>query len=126
VIVVDSCGWLEAIKGAELSRDYAPALADPAQVVVPTICLLEVSRVMYRERGREAAAECLVIMSLGHVAVLDADLVAAATALGVDHRLPLADSVVYATARAHDAEVWTHDPHFRDLPAVRFVERPGS
>jgi predicted nucleic acid-binding protein len=126
VIVVDSCGWLEAIKGAHLSREYAPALADPAQVVVPTICLLEVSRVMYRERGREAVAECLVIMSLGHVVPLDDDLVTAASVLGVDHRLPLADSVVYATARACDAEVWTHDPHFRDLPGVRFVERPKA
>jgi predicted nucleic acid-binding protein len=124
VIVVDSCGWLEAIKGADLARAYAAALADPAQVVVPTVCLLEVSRVVYRERGRGAAAECLVIMSLGHVSPLDGDLVAAASVLGVDHRLPLADSIVYATARAHDAEVWTHDPHFRGLPGVRFVERP--
>ena len=122
MIVVDSCGWLEAVKGAELSREYAVALADPAQIVVPTVCLLEVSRVMYRERGRGAAAECLVIMSQGDVVPLDEDLVTAASVLGVDHHLPPADSIVYATARSRDAEVWTHDPHFRDLPGVRFVE----
>jgi toxin FitB len=77
---------------------------------------------MYRERGSEAAAECLVIMSRGTLVSLDHQLATSATILGVDHGLPLAESVIYAVARAHDAEVWTHDPHFRDLPGVRFVE----
>ena len=121
MIVVDSCGWLEAIKGAELAASYAPALADAAQVLVPTVCLLEVARVMRRERGEEAAAECLVLMSQGTVLPLDAT-VAAAAAFGAEHGLPLADSVVYASARLHGAEVWTHDAHFRGLPGVRFVE----
>lgn len=120
MIVVDSCGWLEAVNGAELAASYAPALADPGQVVVPTVCLLEVARVMRRERGEDAAAECLVLMSQGTVAPLDIAVVAAASALGVEHRLPLADSVVYATARLRGAEVWTHDAHFRELPGVRY------
>ena len=122
MILIDSCGWLEAVKGAELAEYYASALARPADVVVPTICLLEVGRVMYRERGEDAAAECLVIMSRGVLVPLDHHLAMSATILGVDHGLPLADSVIYAVARAHDAEVWTHDPHFRGLPGVRFIE----
>ena len=51
MILVDSCGWLEAIKGAGLAASYAPALAQPDEVLVPTVCVLEVERVMCRERG---------------------------------------------------------------------------
>jgi hypothetical protein len=51
VILVDSCGWLEAIKGAGLAALYAPALARPDEVLVPTVCVLEVARVMCRQRG---------------------------------------------------------------------------
>lgn len=122
MILVDSCGWLEVIKGAELAEHYAPALAAPAKVVVPTVCLLEVARVMYRERGEEAAAQCLAVMSQGLVIPLDQRLAESATLIGVDNGLPLADSVIYAVARLHGAEVWTHDAHFRDLGGVRYIE----
>lgn len=120
MIVVDSCGWLEAVKGAELAASYAPALADASRVIVPSVCLVEVARVMRRERGEEAAAECFAIMTQGTVVPLDARLAATAAALGVEHGLPLADGIVYATARLHGAEVWTHDAHFRELPGVRY------
>jgi len=126
VILVDSCGWLEAIKGAGLAASYAPALSAPDEVLVPTVCLLEVARVMCRERGEEAAADAIAVMTLGTVVPLDVGLAAAAAFLGERTALPCADSVIYATAQAHGAEVWTHDAHFRGLPGVRFVEEPGG
>ena len=124
MILVDSCGWLEAIKGAGLAASYAPALADPDDVLVPTACVLEVARVMFRERGEQAAADSIAAMTLGRVVPLDVSLAAAAAFLGESMALPCADSVIYATAQAHGAEVWTHDKHFRGLPGVRFVEPP--
>jgi predicted nucleic acid-binding protein len=126
VILVDSCGWLEAIKGADLAASYAPALADPDEVLVPTVCVLEVARVMCRERGEQAAADSIAAMTLGRVVPLDVSLAAAAAFLGESTALPCADSVIYATAQAHGAEVWTHDEHFRGLPGVRFVEPPPA
>ncbi len=126
MILVDSCGWLEAIEGAGLAASYAPALAQPDEVLVPTVCLLEVARVMCRERGEQAAADAIAAMTLGTVVPLDVTLAAAAALLGERTALPCADSVIYATAQAHGAEVWTHDEHFRGLPGVRFVESPPA
>ncbi len=126
MILVDSCGWLEAIKGSGLSASYAPALAEPNEILVPTVCVLEVARVMCRERGEEAAADAIAVMTLGTVVSLDVGLAAAAALLGERTALPCADSVIYATAQARGAEVWTHDAHFRGLPGVRFVEAPGA
>ena len=78
MILVDSCGWLEAIKGDGLAAAYAPALAEPDEVLVPTVCVLEVARVMRRERGEQAAAGAVSAMTLGTVAPLDVALAAAA------------------------------------------------
>ncbi|HET6591452.1 MAG TPA: PIN domain-containing protein [Xanthomonadales bacterium] len=39
---------------------------------------------------------------------------------GLQYRLPLADSIIYATARRYDATLWTQDADFRELPGVRF------
>ena len=36
------------------------------------------------------------------------------------HRLPLADAIVLATARAAAATLWTQDKDFEGLPRVRF------
>jgi len=88
VILVDSCGWLDAIKGAGLAASYAPALDRPDEILVPTVCLLEVARVMCRERGEQAAAESIAVMMLGTVVPLDAALAAAAAFLGERAAMP--------------------------------------
>jgi predicted nucleic acid-binding protein len=41
----------------------------------------------------------------------------------VEHRLALADSVIYAIARRFDALLWTQDADFEGLPGVRFVAK---
>ena len=64
-------------------------------------------------------------MRQAHVAVLSADLATVAGKLGPAHKLPLAESIIYATARRYNAELWTHDAHFRGLSGVRFVEHPA-
>ena len=91
---------------------------------MPTVCLLEVARVMRRERGEQAAADSIAALTLGAVVPLDVALAAAAAFQGESTALPCADSIIYATAQAHGAEVWTHDEHFRGLPGVHFVEAP--
>jgi predicted nucleic acid-binding protein len=39
------------------------------------------------------------------------------------HKLPMADSIILATARANDAILWTQDEHFKGLPHVKYVEK---
>ena len=82
MILVDSCGWLEAIKGTGLAASYAPALAQPDEVLVHTVCVLEVARVMCRERGEQAAADSIAVMTLGTVVPLDITLAVSAAFLG--------------------------------------------
>jgi predicted nucleic acid-binding protein len=75
--------------------------------------------------SEDDALQAVAVMQQGRVVSLDAELALAAAALSIEHRLPFADSVVYATARAVEALVWTQDEHFASLPDVRyFPKRP--
>jgi len=126
VIVVDSCGWVERFAGSPHGELYGRALQDPEAIIVPAVCLTEVFRTLAREAGEPAALAAVGMMRQATLVTLDGDLAIEAGRLGLAHGLPLADSIIYATAQRHHAELWTHDGHFRGLPGVHFVEAPGS
>jgi predicted nucleic acid-binding protein len=90
---------------------------------VPTISLLEVFKRVLQQRGENAALQAIAQMRQGRVVDLDADLAIQAASLGLLHKLPLADSVMLATARAHGAMLWTQDADFDGFDGVRFVRR---
>jgi toxin FitB len=93
---------------------------------VPTICLLEVFKKLLRERGKTTALEAVAAMGQAAVVELDRELALEAARLGIRHQLPLADSVVLATARARNATLWTQDSDFEGLESVEYVARAES
>jgi predicted nucleic acid-binding protein len=121
VILVDSCGWLEYLADGPHAATYAKALEKLDEVLVPTICILEVFKKVLQERGEGTALEVAALMQRGTVVELDATIAMNAAKLGSDLGLPLADSVILATARGHHAPVWTQDAHFKGLAGVRFI-----
>ena len=123
--LVDSCGWLEYFADSPYADFYAPAIEDTGTLIVPTICILEVGRRVLVQRGEDAALQVAAVMHQGQVVPLDGHLALSAAKIGSDWKLPLADSVILATARAHGALVWTQDAHFKGLENVRYVEKTG-
>ena len=51
---------------------------------------------------------------------IDLNLALAAAVNG----LPMAASLIYATARQHGAELWTQHRHFEGLPGVKIFANP--
>lgn len=123
--LVDSSGWLEYFADAENSEFFAEPLSDIDALIVPTISLLEVFKRVLQQRDEDAALQVVAQMSQGRVVDLDAHTALTAAKLGVDHKLPLADAVILATARLHGATVWTQDADFKDLEGVRYVPKRG-
>jgi len=121
--VVDSSGWLEYFGGAANGAAFAPATQATAELVVPTITMFEVFKRVLAQRGEDAALSAIGWMALGRVADLTQEIAISAAALSLQHRLPLADSVILATAYAYGATLWTQDEHFRGLPGVRYIEK---
>jgi predicted nucleic acid-binding protein len=118
--VVDSSGWLEYFAGTPRAALFAQALEDTAHLVVPVLSVYEVFKKVLRERGESDALLVASSMQEGLVVDLDVSLALEAGRLN----LPLADSIIYATAQRHDATLWTQDEHFKDLAGVRYFPRP--
>ena len=122
--VVDSSAWLEYFADGPGAGYFAAAIEDPTDLIVPTVSVYEVFKRVLQQRGENAALTAVAIMQQGEVVELTAPLALSAATLSVKHKLPMADSIMYATARAFSATLWTQDADFEDLPHVRF--RPAS
>ncbi|MDW8212422.1 MAG: type II toxin-antitoxin system VapC family toxin [Roseiflexaceae bacterium] len=121
--VVDSSGWLEYFTDGRNADFFAPVIEKPEDVLVPTISLFEVFKRILLERNKDDALEAVALMKEGKVVDLDDSLALLAAELSYTLRLPMADSIILATARAYDAVLWTQDAHFEGLDGVRYVEK---
>lgn len=121
--VVDSSGWLEYFAKAVNSDFFAPILRTSDQLVVPTISIYEVYKHIVLQRDEEEALSAIGWMSLGLVADLTQEIALNAADLLVQYKLPMADSIILATADVYHATLWTQDVHFKDLPGVMYIEK---
>lgn len=120
--MLDSSCWLEFFADTERADLYAAAIEQTELLVVPVLTVYEVIKKLTRETNDEVAAAALSLMQRGRVIGLDLPLTLDAVISG----LPLADSIIYATARRFDAELWTQDSHFEGLVGVRYFPKPAS
>ena len=119
--LVDSCGWLEYYADGPNADFYAGAIEDIDNLIVPVICIYEVFRKILQQRGEAPALQAVALMHQGLVVDLSSPLALSAAKIGTELKMPLADSIILATARVHNATVWTQDAHFRDIEGVRYV-----
>jgi predicted nucleic acid-binding protein len=124
--VVDSSAWLSYFADESGARAFADAIENTESLVVPTICLTEVFKVVARQRGDGDALQAIAVMQQGRTVDLDGELALLAAVVGAEHKLPLADRIVYATARQLDAVVWTQDEDFEGLPNARYFRKRRS
>jgi predicted nucleic acid-binding protein len=123
VNIVDSSCWLEYFAGSETGERVAPIIENLDALIVPSITLYEVFRKLLQELDEDKALFALAHMKQGKVIDLDAALALYAAQLGREHKLPLADSVIFATALRHEATLYTQDRHFMGLKQVRYFEK---
>jgi len=120
VSVVDSSGWIEYLSGGSNASFFRSSIEAPDPPIVPSLSLFEVYRHMLRHIGREEALNVVAAMRSGVLVDLDDQLALEAAELSIETKLALADSVILATAYAHDAELWTQDSDFEGLEGVRY------
>ncbi len=121
--VLDSSGWLEYFADGSNADFFAPAITDEPNLVVPTICIFEVFKRLSLQRGKEAALQAMGMLYRGQLAALSDEIALQGALLSMEHKLPLADSIILATARFHQATLWTQDEHFKDLSEVEYIEK---
>ena len=119
--VVDSCGWLEYFAAGPNADFFAPALEAPAELVVPTISVYEVFKRVLQQRGESDALQAVALMQQGSVVDLTAPVALETARVSAALGLPMADSVMLATARSFEAALWTQDSDFASVEGVRYV-----
>ncbi|MCC6500076.1 MAG: type II toxin-antitoxin system VapC family toxin [Anaerolineales bacterium] len=124
--VVDSSGWLEYFAEGNNADFFAPAIEDTENLLVPVICIYEVFKRVFQQSGINAAQTNVSDMKLGEIIDIDEALALSAAKLSADLKLPMADSLILAVAKARNATLWTQDEHFRDIDGVKFVEKKYS
>lgn len=121
--ILDSSAWIELLDAGPNTEHFRPVLMRLPDLLVPAITITEVRKVVLTQRSRAEADTVTQAMRSGHVISLDAEIAVLAADLFTQYKLPLADSLIYATASRHGALLWTQDEHFKDLPQVRFFPK---
>jgi predicted nucleic acid-binding protein len=119
--LVDSSAWLEYFADGPNADAFAQAVEATDDLIVPTICLYEVFKAVLRQRGESAAFSAIALMRQGRVVDLTERIALLAADLSLQTKLPMADSIILATARMHDAHIWTRDEDFDGLDGVTYV-----
>ncbi|MEA3415319.1 MAG: type II toxin-antitoxin system VapC family toxin [Thermodesulfobacteriota bacterium] len=121
--IVDSSGWLAYFADEPNAKHFITPLKDTASLVIPSVTIYEVFKVVLRETSENEALQAAAAMQKGRVVDLTAMLAIAASKLSLEHSIPMADSIILATAKAFDAVIWTQDSDFKNIAGVKYFPK---
>ncbi len=121
--IVDSSVWLAYFADEPNAERFLTPLKDTVSLVVPSITIYEVFKVVLRETSENEALQAAAAMQKGTVVDLTVTLAIAASKISLEHGLPMADSVILATAKAFDAAIWTQDSDFKNIAGVKYFPK---
>jgi predicted nucleic acid-binding protein len=121
--VVDSSAWLEYLSDGPNAKAFSAAIEATTKLVVPVVTIYEVYKKVKLEIGEDKAIEAVAVMSRGKVVDVDVSVALEAADVSLAEKLAMADSLILATARLHQATLWTQYAHFDGLADVKYVKK---
>jgi predicted nucleic acid-binding protein len=121
--IVDSSGWLAYFADEPNAKHFQTPLKDTASLIVPSVTIYEVFKVVLRESSENDALQSIAAMQKGAVVDLTAKMAIAASKLSLQNSLPMADSIILATAREFNAKIWTQDSDFKNISGVKYFSK---
>ena len=108
---------------SSIGAAVAPVVENPGELIVPTIIIYEVYKKLALEKDEAYAASIIAYMRSGTIITLDSDLSILAAQTSIKYKLPMADSIIFATATQYSALLWTTDKHFKDIPGIQYFPK---
>ena len=121
--IIDTSLWIEFFAGTKLDTSIITAIKKIDELYVPAICLYEVRKKFLNDNDIEKADLAVDIMKIGKVINIDSDIAVLASDVSRHYKLPMADSIIYATAKIYNAEIFTQDKHFENMEQVYYFEK---
>lgn len=121
--LVDSCGWLAYFTNSKNADFFEEPILDTESLLVPSICIFEVFKKIYSDKDENSALSITAQMRQGKKVEFDADIAFHSAKLSVEKKLPMADSIILATAIKYEATIWTQDQHFSSILNVKYITK---
>jgi len=121
--IVDSSGWLAYFADEPNAKHFLPPLKNTELLVVPTVTIYEVFKVVLRESGENEALQAIVAMRKGTVVDLTSSLAISASKMSLEKGIPMADSIILATAKEYKATIWTQNSDFKNMNKVKYFPK---
>lgn len=121
--VVDTSGWIEYFFEEKNASYYAEPIEDIKKLIVPVVCLYEVFKKIYTVADETRAFQAIAQMKQGEIVEISEEIALKAALMSVKHKLPMADSLIYATGHVKQAVIWTQDIDFKGLSGVQYKEK---
>ena len=121
--IIDSSGWLEYFSDGPNAHSFLEPLNDTASLIVPVITIYEVFKVVLRESSENEALQAVAAMQKGKVVDLNAHIAMNASKLSLQYSLPMADSIILATAQTYECVIWTQDADFQNIEHVKYFSK---
>ncbi len=118
--IVDSSGWLEYFAEGPNADYFAAPVQDTDKLIIPTITIYEVFKVVLRERGEDDGLQVVALMKQGTEIDLTGNIAIQAAKISFELKIPMADSIILATAHSYHATVWTQDSDFEGIHGVNY------
>ncbi len=126
MILIDTCGWIEWLTDGILCADFEEYFREIDQVIVPTSVQLELYKWVARKQNVQTALEAVALTEQAEVVPLSTAIALQAADFSAEYSLSFADSIIYATARFHNAQLITSDNHFQNMPRVTFFKKQSQ
>ena len=121
--LVDSSGWLEYLSDSENADNFAEAIENTEELLVSTINIYEVYKKVLKEKDEDTALQIVGLMRQAKVVEVTPSIAIQAAKISFEKNMPMADSIIYSTAKANDALVWTQDSDFKGLEFVKYFPK---
>ncbi len=121
--LVDSSAWLEYFTGSKNAGHFIKPIEDTKNLIVSVINIYEIFKKVLTEKDENSAFQAVGIMQGANVIPIDEGISINAAKLNTELKLPMADSIILATAKMENAILWTQDADFKNLPNVKYFKK---
>ncbi|HPA73723.1 MAG TPA: type II toxin-antitoxin system VapC family toxin [Spirochaetota bacterium] len=121
--LVDSSGWLEYFADGRNAEFFSVPIEDTGNCILSAVNIYEVFRKLLTERDEQTALQIIAVMHQCRIQPVDEQVALSAAKISHELKLPIADGIILATARLHEAVLWTQDADFKDIEGVRYIRK---
>lgn len=121
--LVDSSGWLEYLADSKNAKNFASPIENTDELIVSTINIYEIYKKVLLEKDENSALQVIGLMQQAKVIEVSSSIAIQAAKFSFEQKMPMADCIIYITAKVNDAIVWTQDNDFKDLDGVKYFKK---